>query len=117
MTASGEWVYAAALARRPLLAAGQARDIARLFRLLANETRVRVLHALVREGELSVGDLAVAIGMTPQATSNQLQRLVDTGMLRSRREGARVFYRVDDPCLPELLEMALCLVEGEGESE
>jgi DNA-binding transcriptional ArsR family regulator len=114
MTIPDGWgPYAVALARRPLLSGDQAGEMARIFGLLANETRVRIIHALCRDGELSVGDLGAAIGMTPQATSNQLQRLTDTGILASRRIGNRMLYRVEDSCLAELLETAMCLVEGE----
>jgi DNA-binding transcriptional ArsR family regulator len=48
--------------------------------------------------------------MTPQAVSNQLQRLVDRRILAARRQGNNVFYRVVDPCVTSLLELGLCLV-------
>jgi DNA-binding transcriptional ArsR family regulator len=72
---------------------------------------VRLLHALVRAGELCVSDLAGELGMGPQAISNQLQRLADRRILAARREGNRIFYRVIDPCLPALLDLGLCLTE------
>ncbi|MGH9235869.1 MAG: ArsR/SmtB family transcription factor [Acidimicrobiales bacterium] len=103
----------AGLAERDLLPYEAAGRLARTFQVLGNDTRLRLLHALAREGELSVGDLAGAIGMKAQATSNQLQRLVDRGIVASRREGTRVIYRIEDPCVPQLLELALCLTEGE----
>jgi DNA-binding transcriptional ArsR family regulator len=83
----------------------------RLFKVLANETRLRVLHALVRERELCVTDLAEELGMSSQAISNQLQRLADGRFVATRREGSRIFYRVADPCVPGLLDLGLCLVE------
>jgi len=70
-----------------------------------------LLHALVREGELCVTGLATAVDMKPQAVSNQLQRLVDRGILGSRRDGNNVYYRIVDPCVPILLDRGLCLVE------
>jgi DNA-binding transcriptional ArsR family regulator len=57
------------------------------------------------------GDLAAAIGMRPQAVSNQLQRLLDRRILASRRDGTRIFYRIADPCVPGLLDLGWCLVE------
>lgn len=101
----------------PLLTIGQAGSLARLFKVFANETRLRVLHALVRDGETCVTDLADAVGMKPQAVSNQLQRLVDRGILSSRREGNRVYYRVDDRCVSALLDRGLCLIECHPEEE
>lgn len=82
-----------------------------LFKVLASDTRLRLLHALVRADELCVGDLARAVGMTPQAVSNQLQRLVDRGILSARRDGNSIHYRITDPCVPTLLDQGLCLAE------
>jgi DNA-binding transcriptional ArsR family regulator len=103
------------LTERPLLTPIQAGGLASLFKVLANDTRLRLLHALVRADELCVTDLAAALAMKPQAVSNQLQRLSDLGILASRRDGNSIFYRVVDPCVTSLLDQALCLVEeGNG---
>ena len=96
---------------RRLVTSPQARDLAELFKIFANDTRLRLLHALIRRDELCVTDLAEAVGMKPQAVSNQLQKLVDRGVLGTRREGKNIFYRVDDPCVAELLDRGLCLME------
>jgi len=101
----------AALGQRPLLAPDRARGLASLFRLLANDSRLRLLHALARAGELSVTALAQRVGMKPQAVSNQLQRLSDLGVLASRRAGNHIFYRLTDCCVPLLLEFGLCVLE------
>jgi DNA-binding transcriptional ArsR family regulator len=99
---------------RPLLNFVQAVKVTALFKLLANDTRVRLLHHLVRTGEATVTDMARTLGMKPQAVSNQLVRLSDTGMLASRRDGNNVYYRVVNRCVPPLLDLALCLMETEG---
>jgi DNA-binding transcriptional ArsR family regulator len=103
-----------ALHERPLLTPIQAGGLASVFKVLANDTRLRLLHALVRAGELCVTDLASALGMKPPAVSNQLQRLSDLGVLASRREGTSIFYRVVDPCVASLLDQGLCLTEDSG---
>jgi DNA-binding transcriptional ArsR family regulator len=100
-----------ALKERPLLTPIQAGGLAVVFKVLANDTRLRLLHALVRAEEMCVTDLAAALGMKPQAVSNQLQRLSDLRILTSRREGNSIFYRVADPCAPALLDLGLCLME------
>lgn len=100
-----------ALEKRPLLSPEQGLNLAALFKVLANDTRLRLLHALVREGELCVGHLADAVDMKPQAVSNQLQRLAGQGILASRRNGTSIYYRVVDPCVPALLDQGLCLTE------
>lgn len=103
-----------ALADRPLLSFVEAVKVMALFKVLANDTRIRLLHHLVRSGEATVTDLAKTLGMKPQAVSNQLVRLSDTGMLQSRREGNNVFYRVVNGCVSPLLDLALCLMADEG---
>jgi DNA-binding transcriptional ArsR family regulator len=99
---------------RSLMTPIQAGGLAAVFKVLANDTRLRLLHALVRAGELCVTDLAAAVGMKPQAVSNQLQRLSDLGILSHRRDGTSVFYTVVDRCVSGLLEQAWCLMEEAG---
>jgi DNA-binding transcriptional ArsR family regulator len=79
--------------------------------MLSSETRLRLLHALERSSELCVTDIAIEVGMAPQAISNQLQRLADRQIVVARREGNRLFYRIADPCVPGLLDLGLCLLE------
>jgi DNA-binding transcriptional ArsR family regulator len=99
---------------RRLLSPKQASDLMGLFKILANDTRLRLLHALVRSEDLCVTDLAEALGMKPQAVSNQLQRLVDRGILGSTRNGNNVHYSIVDPCVVSLLDQGLCLMEDAG---
>ena len=89
----------------------QAAGMAGLFKILASDTRLRLLHAIARGGEVRAGELADAVGMTQQAVSNQLQRLVDRRICATRRAGTSVFYRIVDPCVPGLLHYGLCLAE------
>ena len=105
------------LADRPLLSFVEAVKVMALFKVLANDTRIRMLHHLVRCGEATVTDLAKALGMKPQAVSNQLTRLSDTGMLQSRREGNNMYYRVVNGCVAPLLDLALCLMQDEGKPQ
>ena len=103
-----------ALADRPLLDQGQAGELVRLYKVLASETRLRMLHALTRTSELCVTDLAAELEMKPQAVSNQLQRLVDSRIVAVRRRGGRAFYRIADSCVPGLLDLGICLLEETG---
>ena len=96
---------------RSLLTPIQAGGLAAVFKVLANDTRLRLLHALVRADEMCVTDLAAAVGMKPQAVSNQLQRLSDLGILSSRRDGNNIYYRVVDICVSGLLEQGWCLMD------
>ena len=100
-----------AIEGRPLIGHDQANSVGRTFQVLADATRLRLLHALVRAGEMCVSDLARAVQMKPQAVSNQLRRLVDRGILASRRNGNYIHYRITDPCVVRLLDLGICLTE------
>lgn len=108
----------ALLTERPLLGVALASELAGVFEVLASETRLRLLHALVLQGDPCMGDLAEAVGMKPQAVSNQLRRLVDLGILATRRHGAHVHYRIVDSCVLRLMHHGLCLnEETQGQSQ
>lgn len=96
---------------RPLLSDDMAGGLEALFKVFANASRLRMLHAIMRAGELCVTDLASAVSMRPQAVSNQLQRLVDRGIVAARRNGINIFYRIIDPCVVTLLDRGCCLLE------
>ena len=107
------------LPARALIGRSQAARLEGVFKVLANDTRLRLLHALVRADQMCVSDLAEEVGMRAQAVSNQLQRLVDKGVVATRREGNRIWYRVLDSCVVELLDLAWCLTEtpsGSGDT-
>ena len=104
-----------ALDERPLMDSDAATRLAEVFGVLASETRLRLLHALAREGELAPTALAEALGMKVQAVSNQLQVLAARGIVSSRRHGSSVLYRLDDPCIAELLDRGWCLAEDAEE--
>jgi Predicted transcriptional regulators len=75
------------------------------FRLLGHPARVRILE-LLRDGERSVGDLQAELGLDSSGTSQHLGAMRRQGVLDSRRAGTSVFYRVKDPQLFQLMEVA-----------
>jgi DNA-binding transcriptional ArsR family regulator len=99
------------LTDRPLMTPIQAGGLSVVFKVLANDTQLRLLHALLRAGEPNVTDLAVSVGMKPQAVSNQLQRLSDLGIVAFRRDGNTIIYRVVDRCVSGLLDQGWCLMD------
>ncbi|MGO9117694.1 MAG: ArsR/SmtB family transcription factor [Desulfomonilaceae bacterium] len=94
-----------------MLSVEQAGELEALFKVLGNMTRLRMLQTVCAAGEICVTDLAEKLNMKPQAISNQLQRLVDRGMLGHRRNGNNIFYRILDSCVVSLLDAAWCLME------
>ena len=99
------------LSEPPSLSAETAAELAALFETLANDTRLRVLHVMVQGAESSTTQLAIRVGMKPQAISNQLKRLADRRIVERRREGNQVHYSIVDPCVIDLLERGLWLLE------
>lgn len=96
---------------RPPLSVSDARELTELFKIFSNDTRLRLLDALVRAGELCVNELAEVVGLAPQAVSNQLQQLLSRRVVSTRRQGNQIFYRIHDPCIPRLLELGVCLLK------
>ena len=74
--------------------------------MLADVTRVRILLGL-REGEQSVGDLAVAVEKSAQAVSQHLAKLRLSRMVLTRHEGTRIYYRLADDHASELIAVAM----------
>lgn len=99
------------LSDRPLLKDGQAASLEKTFKMLANATRLRMLHALAIEKEMCVSDLAKALGMNATAVSNQLQRMADRGIVTARRDGLKIFYRILDSCAISVVSHAWCLTQ------
>jgi DNA-binding transcriptional ArsR family regulator len=69
--------------------------IARRFRAIGEPLRVRMLD-LLRDGELSVSELAEQVGAGQQNVSKHLAVLADAGMLARRKQGNHVYYRIAD---------------------
>lgn len=70
-------------------------DLAELFKVFGDSTRVRIISGLLH-GELCVCDIAVLLGMTKSAISHQLRILRQSRLVKYRREGKVVFYALDD---------------------
>ena len=81
-----------------------------MLKLLGDETRLRVIWALL-EGEHSVNELADTVGAQPAAVSQHLAKLRLARLVRSRRQGTRIFYVLDDAHVRRLVEEVLTHVD------
>lgn len=99
------------LKKRDLLTLDQASELEEIFKILANDTRLRLLHCLIRNKEMCGSDICEELSMKPQAISNQLQRLQDKGIVESRRDGNQIHYTIIDPCISALIDKGICLIE------
>ncbi|MBJ7358066.1 metalloregulator ArsR/SmtB family transcription factor [Nocardioides sp.] len=78
-----------------------------LLGLLADPVRLRILFSLLAADELCVGDLALAVGVSMDQSSYALKLLRADGVVRSRRAGRVIYYRLADDFPQELLDHCL----------
>ena len=96
---------------RPIITAGagigdladKAGAAARLLKLLANERRLLVLCRLAAAGEVSVGALAEAVGLSQSALSQHLSLMREESLVAFRRDGQTLHYSIADPAVAHLL--------------
>ena len=81
-------------------------DLADLFRVFGDSTRVKILFALF-SSEMCVCDIADLLGMTHSAISHQLRVLKSARLVKSRKEGKTVFYSLDDDHIENIFKCGL----------
>jgi len=104
-----------------VLSAEDASRLSGLLSLLADPVRSRILSALDHVEELCVGDLALALGVSEDATSYGLRLLRTAGMVANRKVGRVVYYRLADefpePLLAHYLRQLITLRRVVGADE
>lgn len=102
------------MARRTLIDLKLVRESAEVMvatlKLLANPERLLLLSQLSR-GEASVGELEDQLGIRQPTLSQQLGVLRAHGVVETRRDGKRIYYRIADPSLHQIIAM-LCVQHG-----
>lgn len=78
-------------------------ELADIFKVLAEPTRIRILHAISEE-ELCVCDIAAVVNATQSAISHQLRILRAARLVKSRKDGKMVYYSLDDEHVHNLFE-------------
>ncbi len=91
------------LATSPELSDQSVRDLAQVFKLLSDETRMKILLYLARNEELHVTDLCNRLGQSQPAVSHHLALLRVSGLIESRREGKHNFYSIQFEQFGDLL--------------
>lgn len=86
--------------------------LSEIFKLLADETRLRIICCLLNE-ELCVCDLSELLKLNQSTVSHQLQLLRSSKLVKFRRDGKQIFYSLDDEHIEEILQMALCHIKEE----
>ena len=90
-----------------LLSLDDAQVLAERFKLLSDPSRLRIVYALLEGGELCVSDLAGLVEVSESATSHQLRQLRLAGLVKARKQGREVFYRIADSHVRLLLDVAV----------
>jgi ArsR family transcriptional regulator, virulence genes transcriptional regulator len=85
--------------------AAQAGSAARMLKLLGNENRLLILCSLAAQGEMKVGDIVEAVGLSQSALSQHLALLREDGLVDFRRESQTLYYRISDPRAARLLKL------------
>lgn len=80
-------------------------DVAELFKVFGDSTRVRIICALF-ESEMCVCDIASVLNMTQSAISHQLRVLKQARLVKYRREGKTVFYSLADKHIQTIFDQA-----------
>ena len=81
-------------------------DLAELFKMFADSTRVKILYALF-ESELCVCDIAKVLNLTQSAVSHQLRILKGGKLVKYRREGKTVFYSLADDHVRSIINQGM----------
>lgn len=79
-------------------------DLAALFKIFGDGTRVQILHAL-EQSEMCVCDIAYLLGLTKSAVSHQLKALRLSNLVKFRREGQNVYYSLADNHVKTILDI------------
>ena len=81
-------------------------ELADLFRVFGDSTRIKILYAL-HDDELCVQDIANAVQLSQSAVSHQLRVLKDSKLVRFRRDGKTIYYALDDDHVRSILSMGM----------
>jgi ArsR family transcriptional regulator len=100
------------LALSGLISHAAAGRLASIFSVLSDSARLRIISVLMT-GEICVNGLASALGMSQSAVSHQLADMRAERLVRARRDGRYVFYRLADAHVRDLFGQALAHIEHE----
>ena len=81
-------------------------DLAELFKVFSDSTRIRIMCAL-SQTEMCVYDIAELLGASQSAASHQLRLLRASRLVKTRRDGKNIFYTLDDDHVDAIISMGL----------
>ena len=90
-------------------------SVSEVLSALADDTRRKILQKL-REGKINSGDLAAAVGLSPQALSYHLAKLKKSGLIYETKEKNFIYYELDLTVLDEAI-VWISTLKGEKDDE
>jgi DNA-binding transcriptional ArsR family regulator len=84
-----------------------AEDVAEVLKAVAHPVRLQIIE-LLEAGEMCVGDIVTALGVKQAITSQQLNMMKDKGVLNCRRDGVKVYYRIENK---DVIKLLYCLYD------
>lgn len=81
-------------------------DLAELFKVFGDSTRIRIL-LLLFDSNISVNDIAEKLNMSQSAISHQLKKLKMSHLIKSQREGQTVYYSLDDEHVHNIIKQGI----------
>ena len=81
-------------------------DLADLFKVFSDSTRIRILYILFKNSH-SVGEISNSLDMSQSAISHQLKSLKDANLVRAKRDGKKMIYSLSDDHVKSIIETGL----------
>lgn len=82
-------------------------DLAELFKVFGDGTRVKILYALSKKGEICVNDLCESLGISQPAVSHHLRILKQAKLVRYSRNGKNLLYSLDDDHVFQIISQGM----------
>ncbi|MFW9921318.1 MAG: ArsR/SmtB family transcription factor [Candidatus Thorarchaeota archaeon] len=91
---------------------GELDSVVKIFKALADNTRVRIISILTTPNRYAVSELADILEMDISRVSHQLTKLEDMGFIKGTRDGRNIYYELQDECIRTILRNAKDHVGG-----
>jgi DNA-binding transcriptional ArsR family regulator len=86
------------------LSAEAVQQAANMLKCIGHPIRLQIIDLLDKNGEQNVTTIYATLGIEQAIASQHLNLMRDKGVLASRRDGANVYYRIDDPRVTRVIE-------------
>ncbi len=82
-------------------------DLASVFKIFGDFTRLTILSLLMDQEEMCVGDIAERLNMTQSGVSHQLALLKQSKLVKTKRDGKSIYYSIADEHVSEIIRIGM----------